>query len=79
MFRRRRESVLQNFIYFFKGKQSLLRIYIEREMNRTSGRLGKEKTMSLVFAWGWGLLLAIVVWCACPLRHLGTGQNKSRA
>lgn len=52
---RRQEDELQNFMFFFKGKQSLLRIYIEREI-RTE-RLGdsKEKSMSLVFAWGFGV------------------------
>ena len=34
--------------------------------------------MSLIFAWGLKFLLAIVVWCTCPLRHPETGQNKDR-
>ena len=40
-----------------------------------SGRLRKE---SLIFLQGLGTLLRIVMWCACPLRHPGTGRNKDR-
>ena len=38
-----------------------------------SGRLRKEKGMSLLFAWGLGVLLAILIWC--PLKHPGSDQN----
>lgn len=35
-----------------------------------SGRLGKEKSMSLTFVWGPGVgLLRTDVWCTCPFRH----------
>ena len=51
-------------------------IYGEREI-RTEYP-GKEKSMSLVFAWGLGFLLSIMVRYMCPLRHLGTGQNQDR-
>lgn len=52
-------------------------IYIERDgwiVQETQ----KGKSMELFFAWGLGFLLAIVVWCACPLRYPGTGQNQDR-
>ena len=65
-----------------RWKQNLLKIYIyrerERETNGVSGRLGKEKSMSLLFAWGLEFLIVIVVWCTGPLRYPGTGQSKDR-
>ena len=38
-----------------------------------SGRLGKERSMSLVFVYDLGILLRIMVWCMCSLRHPRTG------
>ena len=46
------------------------------DTDKVSRRLGKERRVSLMFAWGLGFLLRIVVYCMCPLRHQGTGENK---
>lgn len=46
-------------------------------MNECPGD-SEGKRGSLVFAWGLGFFLAIVVWCVCLLRLAGIGQNKDR-
>lgn len=38
-----------------------------------SRRLGKEKSMSLLFVQGVGFLLKMVVCCPCRIRHPGIG------
>lgn len=38
-----------------------------------SERLGKERSMSLIFVQGLGFLLRKVTWYMCPLRDPGTG------
>ena len=40
--------------------------------------LKRKRRVCLIFAWGLGILLTIVVWCMCPPRYPGTGQNKNR-
>ena len=40
---------------------------IERDTDRASERLKKRKSMSLIFTWGQGFLLVIVVWYSALL------------
>lgn len=44
-------------------------------MDGTSGRLGKDRRVNLIVAWGHGFLLGIVVQCPCLLRHPGTKMS----
>ena len=42
-------------------------------------RLGNsDRKKNLIFAWGLGFLLRIVIWCMCLLRHPETIQNKNK-
>lgn len=43
-----------------------------------SGKLGKEKSMSLLFVWGLEFLLVIIVWCTGPLSYTEIGQSKDK-
>lgn len=60
------------------SQQGVKAEFIEEKAN-TDGlsvpRLGKERK-SLGFVRGVEVVMTIVDWCICPLRHAGTGQNE---
>ena len=45
------------------------------DIDRVSGRLGKERRVSLILAWSLGFLLRIVGQHTCLLRHPGTKMS----
>lgn len=58
--------------------EAVYKIYIyNRDTDRAPRRLRKKKKeKGYHLIWGLKFILAIVVWCMCPLRHLVTGQNR---
>ena len=60
-------------------EQILLMIYRQCSYRQSVWETCKEKEKESHLCLGvYGFLQRIVVWCTCPLRHPGTGQNKKK-
>lgn len=61
------------------GESRVNRRYRENAgTDRVSGRLIKETVLSLFGVWVFLFCFEDQVWCTCPLRHPGTGENKDK-